>query len=447
MTDETTTSRGTRAASSVTSAARTAVSSAVSMGREVQGRIYRAGVFGHRPVVPVEPAALEAAAQRRMSPQAWSYVAGSAGQQHTARANLEAFDRHRIVPRMLVDVAERDTSVELFGRRLPAPLLFAPIGVLEMAHRGAEHAVAEAARTLGLPMVISTQGSVPMEETAAALGDSPRWYQLYWSKDDTVVDSFVARAEAIGSEAIVVTLDTHVLGWRTRDLDLAYLPFARAEGIAQYTSDPAFRRLVEERAKTPSEEPTPRPTPAAVRALFSMARHYPGTLLDNLRSPLPRAAVETFLDVFSRSSLTWDDLARLRERTSLPIVLKGLQDPRDAALALEHGVDGIVVSNHGGRQVDGAIGSLDALPGIVAEVDGRVPVLFDSGVRSGADAFKALALGASAVLVGRPWVYGLALAGADGARAVMEHLWAELDLTMALSGVSSVDQITRDLLA
>jgi L-lactate dehydrogenase (cytochrome)/lactate 2-monooxygenase len=417
------------------------------MGREVQGRIYRAGVFGHKPVVPVEPAALEAAAERRMSRQAWSYVAGSAGQQRTARANLEAFDRHRIVPRMLVDVEERDTSVELFGRRLPAPLLLAPIGVLEMAHRDAEHAVAAAARTLGLPMVISTQGSVPMEETAAALGDSPRWYQLYWSKDDSVVDSFVARAEAIGSEAIVVTLDTHVLGWRTHDLDVAYLPFARGEGIAQYTSDPAFRRLVEERAQTPSEEPTPRPTLAAVRALVSMARHWPGDTRANLRSPLPRAAVETFLDVFSRSTLTWDDLASLRERTSLPILLKGIQDPRDATLALEHGVDGIVVSNHGGRQVDGAVASLDALPAVVEEVDGRVPVLFDSGVRSGADAFKAIALGARAVLVGRPWVYGLALAGAEGVQAVMEHLWAELDLTMALTGVAGVDQISRDLLA
>jgi L-lactate dehydrogenase (cytochrome)/lactate 2-monooxygenase len=184
-----------------------------------------------------------------------------------------------------------------------------------------------------------------------------------------------------------------------------------------------------------------------VKALVSMARHYPGDLFGNLRSPLPRAAVETFLDVFSRSSLTWDDLARLRERTSLPIVLKGLQDPRDATLALEHGVDGIVVSNHGGRQVDGAIGSLDALPGIVEEVDGRVPVLFDSGIRSGADVFKALALGADACLVGRPWVYGLALGGAAGARAVMEHVWAELDLTMALAGVSTVDQVSRDLLA
>ncbi len=432
----------------MSSRAQRATTSAVSFGREVQGRIYRAGVFGHRPAVPVEPAELERAAERAMSRQAWSYVAGSAGQQRTARANVEAFDRHRIVPRMLVDVEERDTSVELFGRRLPAPLLFAPVGVLEMAHRDAEIAVAEAARELGLPMVLSTQASVPMEEVAGHLGDSPHWFQLYWSRDDELVDSFVRRAEQIGSEAIVVTLDTHVLGWRTRDLDLAYLPFARGEGIAQYTSDPVFRRLVAERAAAgPSGEPTPRPTAAAVRALFSMARHWPGGTWGNLRSPLPRAAVETFLDVFSRSSLSWADLAYLRERTSLPILLKGIQDPRDAALALDHGVDGIVVSNHGGRQVDGAIGSLDALPGIVEEVDGRVPVLFDSGVRSGADAFKALALGARAVLVGRPWVYGLALAGAQGVREVMEDLWAELDLTMALSGVAGLEQVTRDLLA
>jgi lactate 2-monooxygenase len=425
------------------------VGSVAGRGRDVQSRIYRNGVFGRKPAVPVEPAALEAAAKRRMSRTAWAYVAGSAGQQHTARANLEAFDRHRIVPRMLVDVERRDTSVDLFGRRIPAPLLFAPIGVLEVAHREAEHAVAEAARSLGLPMVISTQGSVPMEKTAAALGDAPRWYQLYWSRDDTVVDSFVARAEAIGSEAIVVTLDTHLLGWRTRDLDLAYLPFARAEGIAQYVSDPAFRRLAERRAAEPGTtgEPTPRPTLSAVRALMSMARHYPGGLLENLRSPVPRAAVETFLDVFSRPSLTWENLDYLRSRTSLPILLKGIQDPRDAALALEHGVDGLVVSNHGGRQVDGAIGSLEALPRVVEEVDGRVPVLFDSGVRSGADVFKALALGAQAVLVGRPWVYGLALGGSDGARAVMEHIWAELDLTMALAGVASPDQISRDVLA
>ncbi len=415
------------------------------VGRAIQSRIYREGVFGRRPPVPVEPAALEAAARRRMSPRAWSYVAGSAGQQRTAAANTAAFARQPLVPRMLVDVERRDTSVELFGRTLPAPLLLAPIGVLETVHRDADLAAARAARSLGLPMVLSSQASVPMERVAAELGDSPRWFQLYWSKNDDVVDSFVARAERIGAEALVVTLDTHHLGWRTRDLDLGYLPFARGEGIAQYTSDPAFRRLVEARAASPapSSQPAPRPTLAAVKALATMARRYPGRTGANLRSPLPRAAVETFLDVFSRPSLTWADLAGLRERTSLPLVLKGLQHPDDATRALDHGVDGIVVSNHGGRQLDNGVASLDALPGIVAAVDGRIPVLFDSGVRSGADAAVALALGARAVLVGRPWVYGLALAGAAGAQAVLEHLWAELDLTMAMCGARTPADLAR----
>jgi lactate 2-monooxygenase len=418
----------------------------VSIGREIQGRIYRAGVFGGRPTVPTSYDALEAAAERRMSPEAWSYVHGGAGLQATVRANREALDRVRLVPRYLVDVEERDLSVDLFGRRLPTPLLLAPIGVLEMAHPDAEYAVARAARDLDVPMVISTQGSVAMEETARELGDTPRLFQLYWSRDEDVVRSFVERAESIGADAIVVTLDTHLLGWRTRDLDLGYLPFARAEGIAQYTSDPAFRALVE--ARRPSGD-TPRPRlrelPAALKALRSMRRHWPERVgLGDLR---PRAAVETFLDVFSRSDLTWADLARLREMTRLPIVVKGVQHPGDARLALENGVDGIVVSNHGGRQVDGAIGSLDALPGVVAEVDGRVPVLFDSGIRGGADVVKALALGARAVLVGRPWVYGLALAGEDGVRSVLEHLIAEVDLTLGLIGARTPADLGPDFLA
>ncbi|SFC92164.1 L-lactate dehydrogenase (cytochrome) [Nocardioides terrae] len=420
-----------------------------SIGRDIQGRIYRAGVFGHRPVVPVEPAALEAAARRVMGKEAWAYVAGGAGQHRTVAANVDAFARHRIVPRMLVDVASRSLETTLLGRTLPAPLLLAPIGVLEMAHAEAEYAVARAARSLGIPMVISTQGSVPMEETARTLGDSPRLFQLYWSSDEAVVRSFVERAEAIGSDAIVVTLDTHMLGWRTQDLDLGYLPFARGEGIAQYLSDPTFRALAA--ARPASTEPTPRPTVAAVRSLLSMVRHHArwggsASFRESLRSPLPRASVETFLEVFSRSDLTWADLARLRTMTSLPILVKGVQHPADARLALEHGVDGLVVSNHGGRQVDNAIASLDALPAVVEEIDGRVPVLFDSGVRSGADVAVALALGADAVLLGRPWVYGLALAGEAGVRAVLEHLLAELDLTMGLAGVSSIEAIGRDLL-
>ncbi len=420
---------------------------ATSIGRAVQARIYREGAFGRLPTVPVSPAALERAARRRMSRAAYAYVAGAAGQERTARANTEAFGRWSVVPRMMRDTTARDTSVELFGRRLPAPVLLAPVGVLEMAHPDADVAVAEAASSLGLPMVFSTQASRSMEDCAAVMEGSPRWYQLYWSSSDELVASFLSRAERAGCEAVVVTLDTSVLGWRPRDLDGGYLPFAHGRGIAQYTSDPVFRRLVQQKVAHPDPTATrPRPTPGAVRTLLDLSRAYPGRFGDNLRSPYPRAAVETFLEVFSRSSLTWADLPSLRSMTSLPILVKGLLSADDADRALDAGADGIVVSNHGGRQVDSALAALDALPGVVDRVDGRVPVLMDSGIRSGADIVTALALGAAAVCVGRPYVYGLALAGADGVRAVLEHLLAELDLTMALSGVTSVAEITRDLM-
>ncbi|MFJ2759253.1 alpha-hydroxy-acid oxidizing protein [Nocardioides sp. NPDC087217] len=421
----------------------------MSIGRDLQSAIFRKGLFGHRPVVPTEPSVLAEAAQRAMSKEAWAYVDGGAGQQRTVAANTAAFDHFRLVPRMLTNVESRDLRTTLFGVDMPAPLMLGPVGVLELAHPRAEHEVAAAARATGVPMVISTQASVPMEEVAQDLGDTPRLYQLYWSKDETIVESFVRRAEAIGSDALVVTLDTHMLGWRTRDLDLGYLPFARGLGIAQYTSDPAFRALVEARladGSGTSVRPGLREIPSALTAVASMAQHHPGKLVDNLRSGHARAAVETFLDVFSRSDLIWDDLDRLREMTDLPIVLKGLQAPEDARRALEHGVDGIIVSNHGGRQVDGAIASIDALPSIVDEVDGRIPVLFDSGIRSGADILKALALGADAVLLGRPYVYGLALAGAAGVQAVIEHMIAELDLSLGLVGCRSVDEIGRELL-
>nr|WP_284291431.1 alpha-hydroxy-acid oxidizing protein [Angustibacter aerolatus] len=249
--------------------------------------------------------------------------------------------------------------------------------------------------------------------------------------------AFVARAEAAGCEALVVTLDTTMLGWRTRDLDLGSLPFARGQGIAQYTSDPVFRRLVADRVAAAPPAPSPRPTPAAVRALLDVSRAHPGRFVDNLRSPVPRAAVQTFLDVYSRPTLTWADLAWLRERTRLPIVLKGVLHPDDARLAVDHGVDGLVVSTHGGRQVDGSVGAAEALPDVVAAVAGRVPVLLDSGVRGGADVVKALALGAAAVLLGRPYVYGLAVDGARGVQQVVEDVLAEADLTLGLVGCRS----------
>jgi len=298
-----------------------------------------------------------------------------------------------------------------------------------------------------VPMVFSNQASVSMEECAAVMGDAPRWFQLYWSTSDELVESLVGRAEAAGCDALVVTLDTTMLGWRPRDLDLGHLPFALGKGIAQYTSDPVFRRLVEERAAAAGPRPAqPRPTLAAVRALVGMARAWPGSLADNLRSPLPRAAVETFLGIYSRPSITWEDLAWLRARTRLPILLKGVLHPDDARRALDEGVDGVVVSTHGGRQVDRSIAALDALPEVVAAVDDRAPVLLDSGIRSGADVFTAVALGARAALLGRPYAWGLALAGEAGVRQVVEDVLAEFDLTLGLTGHTRVDQLSPAVL-
>jgi lactate 2-monooxygenase len=302
--------------------------------------------------------------------------------------------------------------VTVLGTPMPAPLLLAPIGVQKVVHPNGELATARAAASLGVPMIASTVSHFSLEEIADAGGDAPRWFQLYLPHDKELAASFLSRAEAAGYGAIVLTVDTFVPGWKPRDLQQAWVPYLHGMGVANFFADPVFRAGLER----PPEEDV-------------------------------GAATGHFLGIRGNPSLNWDDLEWLREQTLLPIVLKGIQHPDDARLALDHGVDGIVVSNHGGRQVDGAIGSLDALPGVVGVVDGRVPVLFDSGIRGGADVVKALALGAAAVLVGRPWVYGLALAGADGARAVLENLWAELDLTMALCGVRSIDQIGPDLLA
>ena len=403
-------------------------------GLERQTEIYLGGVSGVRPQVPLDAGRLRARAEQTMPRDSFAYIAAGAGNETTLRANRAAFGRRRIVPRMLRDVSERDTSVELFGRRLHSPFLLAPIGVLELAHRDADLAVARAARATGVPMIFSNQASTPMEACAEALGDSPHWFQLYWSSSDELVESFVARAEACGCEAIVVTLDTTILGWRPRDLEPAFLPFLRGKGVAQYTSDPVFRRLASE--EPAGDSPQPKPTLSALRTLFQV-----------IRSGAGREGVQKFIDIYSRPSLTWESLPFLREQTKLPILLKGILDPDDARRALDAGMDGLVVSNHGGRQVDGSIATLDALPGVVEAVDGRVPVLLDSGVRGGADAFKALALGATAVLLGRLYVYGLAIAGEAGVREVIRNFAADFDLTMGLAGCRSLAEIGPDCLA
>jgi lactate 2-monooxygenase len=413
------------------------------VGVRRQTQIYLQGVSGRKPTAPLDADRLEAAARKRMRPDAYAYVAAGAGNERTVAANRAAFDRWRIVPRMLRDVERRDTSVELFGQRLPTPFLLAPVGVLELAHPEADCAVARAARDTGTTMVFSNQASRPMEGIARILGDSPHWFQLYWSRSDELVESLVARAERCGCRAIAVTLDTTMLGWRSRDLEGAYLPFLHGKGIAQYTSDPVFRRLITEPGSPSRSEPSPQPKPtlAALRTLIELTRAYPDSFWRTLLSGQGRAAVQRFTEIYSRPSLTWETLAFLRERTDLPIVLKGILHPDDAARAVEEGIAGVIVSNHGGRQVDGAIATLEALPAVVEAVDGRIPVLLDSGVRGGADVFKALALGARAVLIGRPYVYALAIAGRAGVRDLLLNLAADFDLTMGLAGCRSVGEI------
>src|SRR5690606_27629855 len=330
------------------------------------------------------------------------------------------------------------------GQSFPTPFLLAPIGVLEMAHEQADLAVARAAAAEQVPMIFSNQASVPMEECAAAMGEAPRWFQLYWSRSNELVRSFVKRAENSGCSAIVLTLDTTLLGWRPRALDLGHLPFLRGRGIAQYTSDPVFRKELNEPLEPPAGS-----VPlnlSALRAAAEMAYRYPGPSLLKILSGEPRAAVQRFTATYSRPSLTWTDLAFLRDLTRLPILLKGILHPDDAQLAVEHGMDGIIVSNHGGRQVDGALGAADALPDVVAAVAGRVPVLFDSGIRGGADAIKALALGATAVCIGRPYAYGLAVAGEQGVREVIQNLRADFNLTLGLTGHASVAELDQSCL-
>jgi lactate 2-monooxygenase len=379
-----------------------------------QFEIYAQGFGGEKPKLPISAGELEARARERLSAEAFGYVAGGAGSEQTMRNNLRAFERWEIVPRMLRDVSERDLSTTVLGTSMPAPVLLAPIGVQSIVHPDAELAVARAAAAHGLPAILSTAASHSIEQVAAVMEPAhpgPRWYQLYWPTDRALAASFVARAGAAGYEAIVVTLDTWLLGWRPRDLANGYLPFLKGEGVATYFSDPVFRAALE---RTPEEDPGP--------------------------------AIGHWAYQFSNPRVTWADLEWLREQTQLPIVLKGILHAEDAQLALEAGVDGLIVSNHGGRQVDGSIGALDALPGVRAAVGAEFPVLFDSGIRTGADVFKALALGADAVCLGRPYVWGLALDGQAGVEHVLRCLLAELDLTLALSGYTELAQVDSSAL-
>jgi isopentenyl diphosphate isomerase/L-lactate dehydrogenase-like FMN-dependent dehydrogenase len=377
-----------------------------------QYEIYAAGLIEQKPELPVSAAELQQSARAAMTPEAYGYVAGGAGAEQTMRANLEAFERRQIVPRMLRDVSARDLSTTVLGTAMPAPLMLAPVGVQSIVHPEAELASARAAAARGIPFILSTAASHSIEQVAEAMGEASRWYQLYWPRERALAASFVERAERAGFGAIVLTLDTWFLGWRPRDLANAYLPFLKGEGVANYFSDPVFRAALE---KPPEEDAGP--------------------------------AIGHWAYQFANPTVSWADLDWLKEQTKLPIVLKGIVHADDAARAQQAGVDGLVVSNHGGRQVDGSLGALDALPAIRDAVGGELAVLFDSGVRGGADIFKALALGADAVCIGRPYMYGLALAGQAGVEHVVRCLLAELDLTLALSGYTSIAQVDRSALA
>ena len=409
-----------------------------------QKEIYLNGFAGIQPTVPVSIHSLEETAKKIMSPHAYAYIAGGAGNESTLHDNRAGFEKYKIVPRMLRDVSVRDISIELFGQKLSSPLLLAPIGVLEMAHPKADLAVGRAAASLNVPYIFSNQASKPMDVVAAAMGDSPRWFQLYWSKSNELVKSLVERAEKCGCSAIVVTLDTTVLGWRTRDLDLAYLPFLEGKGIAQYTSDPVFQKLMDE-----SEPQAKRNiTMQSIRGLVEMVKNYPGgNFFSKLKSGQPVKAVQKFVSIYSNPALTWEDLKFLKTFTKLPVLLKGILHPDDARKAIDYGMNGIIVSNHGGRQVDGSISTLEALPSIIDAAQEKIPVLMDSGIRGGADIFKALALGAKAVCIGRPYVYGLAIAGEQGVKEVLQNTLTDFELTMALAGCKNISEITRSTLA
>ncbi|WP_306358422.1 MULTISPECIES: lactate 2-monooxygenase [unclassified Nocardia] len=378
---------------------------------DYQNEIYFNGLRGVVPPLPVSFAELRDRARAAMPPSVWSYVAGGAGDERTQDANVSAFDHWGLVPRMFVGAKERDLSVELFGSTWPAPVFLAPIGVIGLCAQDGhgDLATARAAARTGVPMVASTLTVDPMEQVAAEFGATPGFFQLYTPTDRELAASLVRRAEQAGFRGIVVTLDTWVTGWRPRDLSTGNFPQLRGHCLANYFTDPVFRAGLD---RTPEED--------------------------------PQAAILRWIQLFG-NPLTWDDLPWLRSLTELPLIVKGICHPDDARRAVDGGVDGIYCSNHGGRQANGGLPALDVLPEVVAAADG-VPVLFDSGVRSGADIVKALALGASAVGIGRPYAYGLALGGADGIAHVLRTLLAEADLIMAVDGYPTLKDLTPEAL-
>lgn len=380
-----------------------------SIGMQHQMQIYLQGLQQKKPSIPIRYEDLEAKAKEILKPEAFDYIAGGAGAERTMASNINDFDHWKILPQMLKNVESRDLSVKILGKKFPTPLFFAPVGVLSIAHPEAEAAVARAAKSLQIPQILSTVSSKSLEEIGEIHGENPHWFQLYWGRDHEFTKSLVQRAEKAGYSALVITLDTRLLAWRERDIQNAYLPFLLGEGLTNYFNDPVFRKAVPEPEKNTFQ------------------------------------AIMHFAQLFSNPTLTWNDLKKVRRYCKIPILLKGILHYEDAQKAIDAGVDGIIVSNHGGRQIDGSISAIDALADIMTEIDDdKIEVLFDSGIRRGADVFKAIALGAKAVLVGRPYAYGLAVNGEQGVKEVMQNLLADTDLTMGLAGCKNWKEVRQD---
>lgn len=377
-------------------------------GDDVLNRIYRKGMLeDENPRFPVRYEELREKAHEAMTEKARAYIHGGAGAEVTFERGQD-FSDWRIVPRMLQGVEDRDLSAEFLGNELEFPLMITPLGVQTLAHEEGELATARAASELGVPFILSSLSSTPMEDVSEALGDTPKYFQFYWSSDEDIARSFLNRTEDAGYDGIVLTIDAPILGWRERLIERGYYPFLEGEGVGNYFSDPAFRSRLD---KPPEKD--------------------------------PEAAVEEFLEIFGDPSLTWDDLSFVFENTDLPVHIKGILHPEDARLAVEAGADGVGVSTHGGRQVDGSITAVEALPDVVDEVGDRADISFDSGIRRGSDVFTALSVGADVCLLGRPFVYGLALGGKEGVEHVLENIIADFDLTMGLTGRDSVSKIDR----
>lgn len=408
-----------------------------------QRKIYLDGFAGKKPLTPVSYADLEAQAKTRLSPEAFAYLAGGAGNERTIETNRSALDSIKIHPRMLGGVQEVRMQQQWRAHTLPAPFMLSPIGVLELAHKDGDLEEAIACRAMGVPMIISSQASHPMEDIARELGDGPRLFQLYYSKSKELSRSFIRRAESIGCSAIVITLDTTLLGWRLRDLGLGYNPFIQGKGIAQYYSDPVFQALPDPVTDGSAKPPI---TFELIANLLKLCNRLPGGLLYNLKGNRGLKTATKFTSIFSNPGIQWEDIELIRSWTKLPIYLKGILRPDDALKAISVGVDGIIISNHGGRQIDGSVSSVEALARIAPVVKGKLDLWMDSGIRSGSDAYKCLALGANGVMIGRPYAMALACRGEQGVKDCITNIFSELELIMALSGCHTIEDINTDLI-